>query len=1353
MQGKARESLLIKGNDLSIVAIQGDFREEGNFEFTIDPQGNYLFAKTTNEYDLKYPITGDRMWRIGDFIVDQDNYDVGGTKGNGAAFCLLRATTAENYELSSSPISLKQEMTYDEFGRIIQYTHNNGEYKSNITYFDIQNDLANLFEEKNVLSIPKTISINDETSLRRKREVVDVDENTGDIKDIAVFYNIDASNSTKMNYDQYGNLIKIQYPSAQNNIPLIRDYSYDDVLHQFLNQTSDNFGFTSSVLDYNYKFGVPSSTIDITGNSVTYEYDPLGRITLVKGPKDPVYTLKMEYHPEHYIHNVRPYATTDHYDGENPIRTVSIGNGLGQVAQIKKDIALHEIGAELQYGPTERVSISGITEKDIFGRSVVQHYPILGNNNNFEFIALVDPNKSSVVYDELDRVTDAFDFSGNHTKLSYSLDQGLMKQRSEIQQNSSTWVINEVLKDINGRTAISKQISELYGELVTTNKYDGIGQIMNVTNSLNQVTSYEYDFAGNLTARNHPDSHRDEYTYDNLGQILTHTNANNVSQGNQVTYIYDALSRIIEVNYPHSINNVFYSYYGPNEGNNTGKLKRIEDGTGIREYAYGNMGEIELDTRTIMAPDMKTRTFRTRFKYDSWNRLKEITYPDDETVVYGYDYGGNLYNINNYINLIAYDLFEQKTFEAFANETSNRFDYTDGERRIKSLKTLSGTQESLLDMKYYYDNIGNIENKVNEAYSSSSQFMGGRFSDKYNYDDLNQLISASGSWKGDHDSSYRLVMKYDNLHRIVSKKQLHATTSFTEEYDYKYNYKDSNHPNAVTNIMNPNNPDPNVYSFNYDEAGNINNQFNHINGNDNTIYWDDNNMMRGIVMNDAEMQHYIYDASGERTLKANGVIIQVSNDGQQLVTNEGYLGNYTTYPNGFITISPEGIYTKHYYEGAQRIASTIAGSAWIFENTDHLSDNYKLKDRQINDINQIFEEEGFDHVMFLDDPIFELDCYNYEEGSEAQKQCLCYSNPNECKDIRYFFHSDHLGSSTFLTDNFGNPYEFILYLPWGEIAVHQKVGDFSTPYKFTSKELDAETGLYYYGARYYDPELSMFYGVDPLADLAPNKTPYHYTSNNPINRIDPDGRNDDWVGEDDGCGNITWKWDASITSLDQAKAAGYDAYQAPGSTLEGSRIGSELVAPIHFGGTQAEGIGYDESNFTNWNNINGSSYGNQLEAYRAWQSESGYHRGEEYWDRTFRVMAYGSMEARRDFASGGMNMYGGYGRSLFNLNPSKFEYFFGRVVSGSQHNIARSAQNLKDLTTLGITTESQLISVFNQAARSGSVVSTNSTQYGTTIMRSVNVGNKGSIDVGFFYKGGNTNSVPSITTIIPKIFK
>ncbi len=84
------------------------------------------------------------------------------------------------------------------------------------------------------------------------------------------------------------------------------------------------------------------------------------------------------------------------------------------------------------------------------------------------------------------------------------------------------------------------------------------------------------------------------------------------------------------------------------------------------------------------------------------------------------------------------------------------------------------------------------------------------------------------------------------------------------------------------------------------------------------------------------------------------------------------------------------------------------------------------------------------------------------------------------------------------------------------MAEQTSISYYQTEFKFNGKELDQETGLYYYGARYYDPSLSIWMSVDPLAKLAPDKTPYHYVSNNPIIRIDPKGLTDYKINKDSG---------------------------------------------------------------------------------------------------------------------------------------------------------------------------------------------------------------------------------------------
>ena len=106
----------------------------------------------------------------------------------------------------------------------------------------------------------------------------------------------------------------------------------------------------------------------------------------------------------------------------------------------------------------------------------------------------------------------------------------------------------------------------------------------------------------------------------------------------------------------------------------------------------------------------------------------------------------------------------------------------------------------------------------------------------------------------------------------------------------------------------------------------------------------------------------------------------------------------------------------------------------------------------------------------------------------------------------FFYHSDHLGSTSYITDAKANITQFDTYLPYGELLVDEHSSSEEMPYKFNGKEFDEETGLYYYGARYMDPVTSLWYGVDALTEKYPSTGGYVYCVGNPIKLMDIDGR-------------------------------------------------------------------------------------------------------------------------------------------------------------------------------------------------------------------------------------------------------
>ncbi len=283
------------------------------------------------------------------------------------------------------------------------------------------------------------------------------------------------------------------------------------------------------------------------------------------------------------------------------------------------------------------------------------------------------------------------------------------------------------------------------------------------------------------------------------------------------------------------------------------------------------------------------------------------------------------------------------------------------------------------------------------------------------------------------------------------------------------------------------------------------------------MYWDESNRLRVVVQQES-MQHYLYDASGERVLKAGTDVQQVFQNGT-LLDNSIIFNNYTIYPSAFLVVDPNGIYSKHYYAGSQRIVSRLANGRFrkvIEEAPEPKAPNYKTQQQaQLNDLQGYVTKAGKGKVQFakfktatLED--IEKAQEESDKGPITASPILAPSTdtprPRPSEPI-YYYHPDHLGTSTFLTDANGNAYQFFLNLPFGETMAEQLPSSYyNSPYKFNGKELDEETGLYYYGARYYDARSSIWLSVDPLTEQGPEYSPYCYTFNNPINLTDPDVR-------------------------------------------------------------------------------------------------------------------------------------------------------------------------------------------------------------------------------------------------------
>jgi RHS repeat-associated protein len=197
--------------------------------------------------------------------------------------------------------------------------------------------------------------------------------------------------------------------------------------------------------------------------------------------------------------------------------------------------------------------------------------------------------------------------------------------------------------------------------------------------------------------------------------------------------------------------------------------------------------------------------------------------------------------------------------------------------------------------------------------------------------------------------------------------------------------------------------------------------------------------------------------------------------------------------------------------------------------------------------------------------------------SQAQTSSFNFTNFTNLMTIASVLSktSPALGSSSFITDATGYAVQHLQYLPFGETFVDQQFG-YDSRYTFSAKEKDDETQYSYFGARYYDSDLSVWLSVDPMADNTPYQTPYMYCSGNPVMRIDPDGNDDFTIDKESGDVKLVKKTDDKTDRVVKTYASGKRKGE-----VKYNRKGEAKTA---FGGVE-KGILSDGSNFQENDNI------------------------------------------------------------------------------------------------------------------------------------------------------------------------
>jgi RHS repeat-associated protein len=236
----------------------------------------------------------------------------------------------------------------------------------------------------------------------------------------------------------------------------------------------------------------------------------------------------------------------------------------------------------------------------------------------------------------------------------------------------------------------------------------------------------------------------------------------------------------------------------------------------------------------------------------------------------------------------------------------------------------------------------------------------------------------------------------------------------------------------------------------------------------------------------------------------------------------------TLYTSPYLVATDNG-YTKHYYAGTERLCARtgngnlnhlgnfIENNPAISERADDLFDGCisamaerTNTENETSGITGVCDKTPAELVAKIEGHPF-IVIAEVEVGTSAFDVAMSnFSSITQQTEDVFYYHSDHLGSASWITDANGVPVQHLQYLPFGERYVDQRAAGYHERFTFTGKEKDSETGYYYFGARYYDCDLSgLFLSVDPMSDKYLNISPYHYCHWNPIIKIDPNG-NDEW---------------------------------------------------------------------------------------------------------------------------------------------------------------------------------------------------------------------------------------------------
>jgi RHS repeat-associated protein len=885
-------------------------------------------------------------------------------------------------------------------------------------------------------------------------------------------------------YDIYGNLVRIVDPIGYEII-----YDFDPILHFLPTSTTDSHG-NSSTVEYDYLSQEPIRTIDVAGNTMVTDYDSFGRTIAVwtdyddKGNGLPA--VSYEYFPDERPARAVTYNKVSHDSLDNEtITTVTFSDGIGELLQLKKEAVVYDPATKAHI---RGMQVGGMIVYDLTGKIIQEGQPTFEDNYSEYFIP--DWNLSYPTlfeYDSRGRRT-ATVLSGNiRTETSYTMQNNDFIETTIDPEGK----INRRFFDI--RENITRL--EMYGEgeiRTTLFQYSVAGELLSMIDPQGNSTIFKYDSVGRQISIDSPDAGLREFVYDEGSRLIREYDNNLRSVGQAIEYEYD-YHQLTRVRYPNSPDEIKTYEYG--------RLKTESNGVESTEYFYGALGELVQTNGSINAQEVNRSDLNYTFMYNYTyqGQLNEITYPDLETVRYHYDEGGKVRAVEGiksgistfYVEEIGYDHFGQRNYVKYGNGSETEYEYDPVRRWLTNLRSTDGASSQFQNLAYSFDDVGNITG-IDNHYQSNV------VSQSFTYDDFYQISSARGNYIDNLSvpgltatSQYQQSYSFDSIGNMVRKSSSGSTNpgGVIEALNYSFTYEyDDVHPHRAKWIGD--------YKQSYDANGNL----------ISSAYLPDEHA--------GELQIQLGDNSAQSTMD-----LDKGKTEDPFGPEIGYVDEALTYDRLGLdkTEGAEQTRESANYEWNERnrlIKSVVSGRETTYE-----YDATGIRTSKFSENSETLYAEKYYSLKYQGVSVTATK-HIFLGSTRLSSRLINMDNPNNFfyeEENTYYYHGDHLGNTNFVTDYQGVIYEHMEYTPYGEVWIEESSDILNKiEHTFNSKEMDEETGFYYFGSRYLDPRMSRWISSDPAASgmMNPNDksfsyfesmNPYGFVSNNPLRYIDPNG--------------------------------------------------------------------------------------------------------------------------------------------------------------------------------------------------------------------------------------------------------